>query len=158
MQRISKTQLAFIAILFMLCAAMTGQLQAVAATQGAAPQMETATAAQGILAQLDRAKIQTIRNATDRADLLAEYDALKAVAGNTSQARETILLAKLHRATLKLKGNGQQQASIGSVDECGHKYGSGCPLGSKMCQVNMDGCIAMIRFHAYFPSGGPDGE
>jgi hypothetical protein len=156
MRRISKIERTLVALFVMLAGALAVQLHGASAAQGgAAPELETAIAKR-TLARLDRAKIQTIRNATDRADLLAGYDALKAIADNTSQARETVLLAKFHRAALKIKNNGQTAG--GSVDECDDKFGGGCKLGQKLCQLNFDMCIEMIRFEAYFPEGGPDGE
>jgi hypothetical protein len=120
--------------------------------QGAKPELETATLAKETLAKLDRAKIQTIRDAKTRTDLLAGYDAIKAVADNTSQTREHVLLARVHTVALKLKNDTPGPSADHSVDGCAK---APCRVGTQLCQLTFDMCIEMVRFEHYFPPGAP---
>jgi hypothetical protein len=120
--------------------------------QGAQLQLQSATMARATLDKLDRAKMETIRDAKVRADLLAGYDALKAVAENTSQTREHVLLARVHTVALKLKHNSPDPAAEKSVDGCAK---APCKLGTQLCQLTFDMCIEMVRWEHYFPPGAP---
>ena len=158
MQKLSKTQPALIAILVMLCAALTVPFHAVSAAHSTRPQLESATIAKRLIGQMDRAKIERIKDKDARAELLRGFDALKAVADNTQQTREKILLARVHSSALKLKA--QTQTAGIKLSDCENKMSTCSEMGTppNLCQLNLDGCIMMARQSAYFPPGGPDGE
>jgi hypothetical protein len=153
MQKISNNfNRALIPIFFMLVTTLAGQFYAVNA-QTAAPALESATRAREILAQMDRAKIGRIKEPTARADLIRGYDALTAVAKNTSRTSEKVLLARVHTIALKLKDKDPQPAGINFAD-CQNKLDT-CLGPPNLCQITWDGCIMMVRIAADFPPGAP---
>jgi hypothetical protein len=140
------------ALMFFMLVAASGQFYA-ARAQTAAPLLESATRAQEILAQMDREQIGRIKEPRARADLIRGYDALTAVAKNTSRTSEKVLLARVHTVALKLKNTDPQPAGINFAD-CQNKLDD-CKLGQKLCQIGWDGCIMMVRIAADFPPGAP---
>ena len=100
MQKLSSIKPALLATLIVFVTAVAGQFQA-ANAQGAAPPLASAIKAREVLAQIDRARIDRIPDAAVRAQLRRGYDALQAVARNTSRTSEKVLLARVHNIALK---------------------------------------------------------
>jgi hypothetical protein len=158
MQKKMTIRTALVAALFMLCVALGAQFQAVALAQGAtAPPSDPSAEAKRLLGQMDRAKLATIRDTKARADFLAGYDALKAVADNTSKTREKVLLAKFHRATLKLKADVPPKAGV-TFNDCDAQMKRCLEQGTppEYCQLSDDGCAFMALISIYFPEGAPE--
>lgn len=159
MQKLSNIRMALLAGLMMLVAAMTGQLHVVASAQAGAPApLESATRAKSILDQIDRAKIDRIKDAGIRADMKSAYNALKAVADNTSRTSEKVLLARTHTIALKLKAKAEPpNTSSVTLNDCYATSDKCHEMGTppEYCDLNFDGCVMLAWFSALFPPGAP---
>jgi type II secretory pathway component PulJ len=151
-----KLHVGLLAVLVLLVTALTGYAQRTSSTSMS--KLQSAIQAKRMLAQMDRTKLTRIEDAKLRAELLEGYDALKAVAENTSQARETVLLAKVHRVALKLKAKAEEpKTAFVSLNECNKRLSDCLELGTppNICGLNDDMCIMFAWISTLFPPGAP---
>ena len=107
-------------------------------------ELETAAAAKRALAELGTRDFGRVKDARMRAAGLRAVAALKAVANNTSRAREAALVAQFDRSILNLKAL-PQPAGLG-LQECDKSYETCIELckrtggDCKLCGIGQNGC------------------
>jgi hypothetical protein len=106
--------------------------------------LESAIAAQRMLSRMGSPDIRSIRDADLRAAAQRVYDALCAVAANTSREDEAMLLNTLDRAVFELKS--KVPATCPEVPDCDASYDA-CDEASssvggwhKLCELGYDAC------------------
>jgi hypothetical protein len=123
-------------------------------------ELETSAAAKRALADLGSKDLRRAKDARLRTASLRAVAALKAIADNTSKAREAALVANLDRAILTLKALPQPPSM--SMQACDSSYKTCMELcketggDCKLCGIGQNGCylneLAAAIAHEHDPS------
>jgi Tfp pilus assembly protein PilV len=146
-----------VAVFFLILgvpAIASGQTRAL---DGAQLQVQSSAQAKRTIDQVERARIEKVRDVkfrTVRADMLKAYDAIKAIADNKSTTRTAGLLANLKRLTIKLKG--EASAAGFSLNDCNKKL-EDCKIlgGGDLCELSDEMCIFMAIQMSWLPPAIP---
>jgi hypothetical protein len=146
-----------------LFVALTGAQTLNAGSFGKTPargaELETATEAKRALANLGSQDFKRVKDARLREAAVRALDALKAVARNTSKAREAALVAEFARSIGVLKGLPQPTAmSLQMCDESYKRCAELCRLtgaNCDLCGISQNGCYLNELAAAIAHEGDP---
>jgi hypothetical protein len=138
--KISKNfKTALLVLLVVLIAGQTFNAGAFAIARTVAPrqraELESAAEAKRGLAGINARNFEKFKNPRERRALQRSYDALKAIANNTSKAREAALMAKFDKTIGELKALTPTAASYAQCDDSYRRCREICNKNGNTCDL-----------------------